>query len=190
MPVIPGMSLVRGNRGWQPSVQFKLQYQGIQLYKSRHVRTCQLCRKHQSKYRRRCPICERLVAPGCWPVTCWSDELNHCRDCHTLIGVLKHHRFKLQYNTHEPDVDIHKTQPNVTSYLDLPIGAQITIMVYVFHIKDFVWSEYHTNKLPRGINDTCGCPSCTNLAFQLKSNNSPLGAFQLCKFYLPSYEAK
>ena len=160
----------------------KLESKGIQLCKSKHTKRCQLCRKHQSKYRRTCPICGRLIAPGCWPVQCWSDELNHCRNCHAVIGTLKHIRFKLQYMTNLPGMDLHehlrfKLQmttksrintrdpwSNVVSYEDFPVGIQINIMLYLFEAKDFVWSGYYTSKHPSA--PTCGCPSCTYFVSQ------------------------
>ena len=66
-------------------------------WSSHSAKMCQLCWKHSSRYRRECPICHWLIAPGCWPKRCWSDELNHCRSCHALIEVLKHYWFKVDF---------------------------------------------------------------------------------------------
>ena len=190
------MSLVptsaRWRRGCQPTpnearLMHKLNSQGIRFHKSRHPQKCQLCWKHRSRFRRKCPICENFIAPGCWPVLCWSDELNHCRDCHTLIGTLKHIRFKLQYMTSLPGMDRYEhlrfklgmatktketaqeTQSNVISYKHVPLGVQLNIMVYLFQTKDFLWSTYYTFK--HTSTPTCGCPSCAHHNFQSTDDN-------------------
>ena len=138
------------------SMQDKLESQGILMCKSRVPRTCQLCWGHSSNHRRKCPVCEMLIAPGCWPRRCWSDELNHCKDCHTLIEILKHHRFKIQYRNYKSGMGKLENRSNPKSYMNFPIGVHINIMLFIFQIKDFVWSEFHLNKLMHV--PTCGCP--------------------------------
>ena len=92
------MSLAIKKRSWKaPSQEEWQKIWGIKICKSRFPRNCQLCWKHQFKYRRVCPICNNLIAPGCWPVKCWMDELNHCKDCHTLIEIMKNMRYKKQF---------------------------------------------------------------------------------------------
>ena len=132
---------------------------GIQAYKSNKPKDCQLCWKHKSRFRRKCPICERLIAPGCWPVRCWCDELNHCRNCHTVIGALKQIRYNAQYVPHNSEPDTQKICPKTTSYKDFPIGIQINIMLFLFQTKDFIWSGLYIVKNPRI--QKCGCPTCT-----------------------------
>ena len=138
---VSNMSLAIKKRSWQHSSQeewqmaFKLL--GIKLCKSRFPRKCQLCWKHQSKYRRLCPICDKLIAPGCWPVKCWMDELNHCKDCHTLIEIMKNMRYKKQFMPNNPGINIKGTQSTIISYSDFPVGVQINIMMFVLQPKDF-----------------------------------------------------
>ena len=124
------MSFAIEKRSWQPSLRKELQSLGIQLCKSKYSRTCQLCWKHKSKYRRLCPICDKLIAPGCWPVKCWNDELNHCRDCHTVSGIMRYHRYKKQFMPNNPDKNVQRTQSNVISYLDFPVGGYKSTLWY------------------------------------------------------------
>ena len=154
------MSLAIEKRSWQLSLRKELQILGIQLCKSKYSRTCQLCWKHKSKYRRLCPICDKFIAPGCWPVKCWNDELNHCRDCHTVIEIMKYQRYKKQFMPNNPGMNVQRTQSNVISYLEFPVGVHINIMIYVFQPKDLVWTNYYINKLLSI--SACGCPNCTN----------------------------
>ena len=119
----------------------------IQMYKSSRAKTCQSCGKHASKYRRLCPICTKLVAPGCRPEMCWSDELNHCKECHMVIGMLKHYRFNGQYMKSERGTIQSSSAPTKLSYMDFPIGVQINIMRYVIQVKDFIWSGSYQSKI-------------------------------------------
>ena len=97
----------------------KLTGQGIECTHTRCPQRCQMCWKHVSRFRRKCPICERYIAPGCWPDLCWSDELNHCRNCHAVLGTLKHIRFKMQYMSTEVQNDKPESQINAISYMDV-----------------------------------------------------------------------
>ena len=137
------LSLAISDHSWQPSMQETLHAMGIQLYQSKNTRTCQLCWKHKSKYRRKCPICERLIAPGCMPVQCWSDDFNHCRECHSMIGVIRHIRVRRQCLPCDPDLSFIETsapkpQSNVISYMVFPVEVQIKIMIFAFQLKDLV----------------------------------------------------
>ena len=119
---------------------------GINVWKSKLPRKCHMCWGDMPKYRRECPICHWLIAPGCWPMRCWSDTLNHCRSCHVLIEMLKHWRLKSQHPKHygmKQRED--KSQPNV--YLNFPVGVQLNNMSYVFQTKDFIWSNFHCIEL-------------------------------------------
>ena len=126
-------------RQWQTSTTSRLEAQGIQACKTRYPRKCQLCGKHQSRFRRKCPNCGRLVAPGCQPLQCWSDELIHCRNCHTLIGTLKHIRFRVENTIEDSGAKTQETQSDIMSYRDFPVGIQINVMIYLFQSKDFLW---------------------------------------------------
>ena len=130
--------VITGRNGWKPSRQLIMESQGVQLCRSRRANLCQICQVHKSRYRRKCPICNGLVAPGCWPVQCWSDELNHCRICHSIIGILKLHCFRMEQPRANTDESIQIHQPNVISYLDFPMGVQFKIMMYIFQITDFI----------------------------------------------------
>ena len=147
-----------GTRAWIQSQLDLWEAQGLQVYRSVKPRKCHLCWKSQSRFRRMCPICERMIAPGCRPVHCWSDDLNHCRECHTLIGTLRHIQFKLQFLPDQPETYTQESHSDVLTYKDLPIGIQLNIMVYVFQAKDFVWSGYHTSLYASLMH---GCPHCT-----------------------------
>ena len=136
----------------------KLAGQGIECTHTRCPQRCQLCWEHVSRFRRKCPICERYIAPGCWPALCWSDELNHCRDCHAVLGTMKHIRFKMQYMSAEVQDNEAEIQSDAISYQDFPLGVQINIMVYLFQVKDFIWSP-HYQCSPTNVS-MCGCPSC------------------------------
>ena len=111
----------------------------INVWKTRVPRRCSLCEKHSSKYRRECPVCHWLIAPGCYPKKCWSDELNHCRACHDLMELWKHSCCKMQYlyyhyGTCEPD----RPQPTVHNCpVNLPVAIQVKIMAYDFPTKTF-----------------------------------------------------
>ena len=56
------------------------------------VRRCQRCFAHSSSGRRTCVLCQRRVAPGCYPERClemdshWGDANNVCRDCYPSYG--------------------------------------------------------------------------------------------------------
>ena len=122
---------------------------GINVWKSRAPRRCILCWEHYSQYRRECPVCHWLIAPGCYPKKCWSDELNHCRACHDLMELWKHSCCKMQYlqyhyGTCEPD----RSQPTVHNCpSNLPGAIQSKIMAYVFPIKNFLWSNFNRQEL-------------------------------------------
>ena len=150
----------------------QLDSSGIQIYKSKSLRRCQLCWQHMSRHRRVCPLCERLIAPGCWPIQCWSDELNHCRECHTVIGTLKLIRIKIQYAINQIDGETQDPGSGTISYGDLPIGIQITIMVYLFPTKDLVWSGSYM--LQQQCGPRCTCSKCTHLVNILSPTNSPI----------------
>ena len=93
---------------------------GINVWKSKLPRKCNLCCGHSSTYRRECPICHWLIAPGCWPMRCWSDACNHCRACYVLIEMLKHWRLKSQYPRYYGMKEREdKSQPIV--YMNLPV---------------------------------------------------------------------
>ena len=116
--------IIQNERGpWQLSLQREMRIMGVQLCKSKVARTCQLCWKHTSRYRRLCPICDRLIAPGCLPVQCWSDELNQCRDCYTLGGIMRYHRYKKQYLPYHPELNVQRIQSHVISYVDFQWGT-------------------------------------------------------------------
>ena len=120
---------------------------GINIYKSSRSRKCQLCGNHKSKYRRQCPRCLRLVAPGCRPILCWKDGINRCRDCHAAIRTLKFYRY-LQQETHDNTRRTTFTiQSNLFTYLDLPVGLQIRILVFTFRPQDFIWARSEINHL-------------------------------------------
>ena len=148
----------------------KLTGQGIECTHTRCPQRCQLCWKHVSRFRRKCPICERYIAPGCWPELCWSDELNHCRSCHAVLGTLKHIRFKIQYMSMEVQYDEPESQINAISYLDFPLGVQINIMVYLFQMKDFLWSPHYHNSPTNA--PTCRCPACKLYRVQDSTDNT------------------
>ena len=155
------MELPLDKHRWQGSKRGRLESIGIQVHKSKRPKTCQLCWGHQSRYRRECPICGRLIAPGCWPERCWSDELNHCKDCHALICVLKHHRFKGQYITDELGNTEQVSRFSKFSYVDFPIGVQINIMMYLFQIKDFIWSGIYMSKMKHLCQKEVGALLCS-----------------------------
>ena len=129
-----------------------------------------MCWKHVSRFRRKCPICERFIAPGCWPKLCWSDEVNHCRNCHALLGTLKHIRFKIQYMSVETKKAERETQSNAISYNDFPLGVHVNIMVYLFQVKDFLWSPHRNRKYTS--TQMCGCPTCKPYSFQSTESSS------------------
>ena len=149
------------NRTKKEAHVLKLTSQGVYYHHSKHPKKCQMCWKHVSRFRRKCPICERFIAPGCWPKLCWSDKLfdavtgmllNHCRDCHAVLGTLKHIRFKLQYMSTEVQNNEQEIQSNAISYTDFPIGVQVNIMMYLFQVKDFLWSPHYNRSI---INTKC-----------------------------------
>ena len=119
---------------------------GIQIYTSKNAKTCQMCRMHSSKFRRGCPICHGRIAPGCRPKKCWSDELNHCRSCRTLIEILKHYRFKSKFHSHYDGQERSENLSDVILYLDVPIGVQINSLTYVCPLRDLSWPEFHCNE--------------------------------------------
>lgn len=45
------------------------------MWKTKDAKRCQLCQECRSNYRRQCPKCQRLVAPGC----CWVYPVELCR---------------------------------------------------------------------------------------------------------------
>ena len=132
-----------------PPAQKKPHDPSIKMYKSNRAKACQSCWKHVSKYRRLCPICTKLIAPGCKPEMCWSDELNHCKECHMVIGMLKHYRFKAQYDNSEQGASQSSCAPTKVSYADFPIGVQVNIMRFVLQTKDFIWSGNYQAKIKR-----------------------------------------
>ena len=149
------------NRTKKEAYDLKLTSQGVYYHHSKHPKKCQMCWKHVSRFRRKCPICERFIAPGCWPKLCWSDKLfdavtgmllNHCRNCHAVLGTLKHIRFKLQYMSTEVQNNEQEIQSNAISYTDFPIGVQVNIMMYLFQVKDFLWSPHYNRSI---INTKC-----------------------------------
>ena len=150
--------------------------QGIRYHYSKSKQRCQLCRWTTNKFLRKCPICERDVAPNCKPLSCWKDEENHCRIRHTLIGTLKHIRFKIQFMSDGMNADELKIQSKGLSYTDLPLGIQVNIMLFLFQAKDFIWAP-HFNVKYVGTRK-CDCPVCQSSRSQSTDN-------QLC--YLPEY---
>ena len=104
---------------------------GLKLRKSKTARTCNLCWVHSSRYIRECPVCHLLFAPECRPMRCWSDEFNHCRNCHALIEMLKHCRLISQY-PHYYCASGRKDKWKSTEYMNLPVGVQINILSYAF----------------------------------------------------------
>ena len=46
----------------------KLNSQGIYCHHARYPQKCQMCWKHVSRVRRKCPTRERFIAPRCWPM--------------------------------------------------------------------------------------------------------------------------
>ena len=153
-----------------------LESQGIRFHYSKYKQRCQLCRWTTDKFRRKCPICERYMAPNCKPISCWKDEVNHCRICHTLIGTLKHIRFKIQFMNDDMKKDELDIQSKGMSYKDLPLGVQVNIMLFLFQVKDFIWSP-HLNVKYVGT-QKCECPICQSSRSQSTDN-------KLC--YLPEY---
>ena len=120
---------------------------GIKVWKSRAPRRCNLCGEHYSKYRRECPACHWLIAPGCYPNKCWSDELNLCRACHDLNEVLKHLRLKKQYPHYYGVCELDRPQPTVYNWpSNLPAAIQVKIMAYVFPNKN-LWPNFHYYEL-------------------------------------------
>ena len=105
------------------------------IHESDRLMVCQLCGDHYSKHRRKCPICERLIAPGCFlkeeSVWCWSDELGHCKECHALICILKHHRLKAQQTKGIREGTNLVIKSNKISYMDFPVEIQFNIMSHI-----------------------------------------------------------
>ena len=120
---------------------------GIQIYTSKNAKKCQMCRMHSSRFRRECPICHGRIAPGCRPKKCWSDELNHCRSCHTVVEILKHYGSKRQFGQHSFGHERSENLPEVICYVNLPTGVQIEILTCVCPISDFIWSAFHQHEL-------------------------------------------
>ena len=120
---------------------------GITICKSTYPRKCQLCKKHKSKYRRQCPMCHKIIAPGCWPILCWKDEYIRCRECDGVIRFLKFHRYSQQFGKHNPGRITYSTKPNMFTYLDLPVGIQIKILVFVLQPQDFICTRSEVNNL-------------------------------------------
>ena len=89
----------------------------------------------------------------------------------SLPGMDRHEhlRFKLGMTTKTKVIE-RETQSTVISYKDFPLGVQLNIMVYLFQIKDFLWSPYYTFK--HTSTPTCGCPSCTYHNFHSTEDSS------------------
>ena len=109
----------------------------------RHVK----CVGGFSRVRRECQICHWMVAPGCQPKKCWLDELNHCRSCHALIEVLKHYRFKNQFNQYYCQKEKFESLSEGFGYLGHPVGMRVTILTYLCPVRDLIWSTFHRNGL-------------------------------------------
>ena len=158
---------------WQPALApalIRVANQGIRCQHAKYPQKCQSCGKNISRFRRKCPICERFIAPNCEPKLCWSDELNHCRHCHAVIGTLKHIRFKIQYLPNDAETTEQEDQSNLISYKDFPIEVQVNIMIFVFQVKDFLWSPHRNRNCIS--TPMCRCPMCTRYRSQSLGGSS------------------
>ena len=76
-------------------------------------------------------------------------------------------RFKKQYQFSDPDMNRPKSQSDVISYLGVPLGLQINIMLFIFPIKDFIGiSPYASYKPPSTLFTCPQCRKVPNMAFQ------------------------
>ena len=116
---------------------------GIQVCPTLNPRKCQLCGVSSSKFRRECPICHGWIAPECRPIRCWNDNQNHCRLCHAVIGMLRHYRLKSRFHEFYHGSGVSKPRSETPGYLDLSFEIQVDILLYVWPVKEFLWSRFH-----------------------------------------------
>ena len=112
-------------------------------------RTCELCGKHRSKYRKICPICNRLVAPGGAEVNnklCWFDMFSHCRKCHAVVVFLKVQWHRKQSISENSERKALTERSDIISYSDFPPEVQFHIMLYVLSPADFSQAKYRMTR--------------------------------------------